>query len=165
MAPLRTLIAALNSERSDISGKSSSLEDWDLETQFPMANILMLMEALAGSCISTQPFAETHPPSPILPMSYVERAGWPLSPITDLACSHSLAAEQVAPGRHLAAWRMSSLLSWPEETWMDAVVRISLLEYNLSSAFLLRSMSKSFLEAVSALMRMCIPVSRIKVSV
>ena len=54
-------MAALNSDKSDISEKSSSLVDFTpLDTQLPMENILMLREALAGSCISTQPLADTH---------------------------------------------------------------------------------------------------------
>ena len=68
MAPLRTLRAALNSDKSSRSGMSASA-DLDLETQLFMENIFMERKGLAGLCNSTQPLAETDPPRPILAMS------------------------------------------------------------------------------------------------
>ena len=79
---------------------------------------------------------DTDPPSSMLVMSYVESGMVPLPSITLLAWSHILAAEQVAPGRNLAGWRMSSLLSVPAGMLEMELVRDSLFWYNLSSAFL-----------------------------
>ena len=165
MAPLSTLMAALNLDRSASSGNSSSWVALALQpTQLPMENMLMDSEALAGLWSSTHPLADTQPPRPMAAMSYVERGGCPLSPITCLACSQSLPAEQMAPGRHLAVCSLSSLLSSPALTCVEVSARASLLDSSLSSAFLLLSSSISFLEAVSALMRMWTPVYLMKVS-
>ena len=68
MAPLRTLSAALNSDRSSSSGKSAS-GDLDLDTQLFMENILIVRNGLEGLWISTHPLAYTDPPSPMLAMS------------------------------------------------------------------------------------------------
>ena len=116
MAPLRTLRAALNSEMPSMSRKSES-GALDPVTQLFIENILIERKGLDGLLISTQPLADTEPPSPMLAMLYVERGMVTLPSITLLAWSHNLAAEQVAPGRNLAGWRMSSLLECWKLSW------------------------------------------------
>ena len=96
IAPLRTLKAALNLDRSSSSGNSASL-CFDLATQLPIENILMERKGLEGLCSLTQPLAVTEPPRPTLAMLYVESGGWPALPMAFLANSQMLAAEQVAP--------------------------------------------------------------------
>ena len=66
-------------------------------------------------------------------------------PITALAVLHSICAEQTAPPRNLAWWRMFHLLSSPSGTFETFEARADLLAWRRSSTSLPLSASFNFM--------------------
>ncbi len=78
-------------------------------------------------------------------------------PIDSLASSHSWAAEQAAPGRNLAGWIWSHLLSTPAITLIVVAASSSLFRASFSSVALPFSASFSLRAVLSSLMMVLSP--------